>query len=125
MLPCWLVLHWSHFFFHHKLWLCPHSCLLLRLPTCYCCRCFDCTPQERQLLAEGVNSWQQNYFMPGTSDTGEGTRAKGVVGKGSLTTALLNLGKGLFVSTLAGSHYLGSDSVPAAALPAASLLVSC
>jgi hypothetical protein len=26
--------------------------------------------QERQLLAEGVNSWQQNYFMPGTSDTG-------------------------------------------------------
>lgn len=28
------------------------------------------TPQERQLLAEGVNGWQQNYFMPGTSDTG-------------------------------------------------------
>lgn len=26
--------------------------------------------QERQLLAEGVNTWQQNYFMPGTSDTG-------------------------------------------------------
>lgn len=29
--------------------------------------------QERQLLAEGVSGWQQNYFMPGTSDTGEQT----------------------------------------------------
>ncbi|WIA09707.1 hypothetical protein OEZ85_009091 [Tetradesmus obliquus] len=26
--------------------------------------------QERQLLAEGVNAWQKNYYMPGTSDTG-------------------------------------------------------
>lgn len=44
-----------------------------------CCWCNHCTSlQERQLLAEGVNGWQQNYFMPGTSDTGtdegEGSR---------------------------------------------------
>eukprot|EP00879_Flechtneria_rotunda_P013512 GHRR01014109.1.p1 GENE.GHRR01014109.1~~GHRR01014109.1.p1 ORF type:complete len:485 (+),score=156.42 GHRR01014109.1:529-1983(+) len=26
--------------------------------------------QERQLLAEGVAGWQQNYYMPGYSDTG-------------------------------------------------------
>ena len=26
--------------------------------------------QERLLLAEGVSSWQKNYYMPGTSDTG-------------------------------------------------------
>lgn len=32
--------------------------------------------QERQLLAEGVKGWQQNYFMPGTSDTGT-DRGKG------------------------------------------------
>eukprot|EP00878_Enallax_costatus_P019039 GHUV01020074.1.p2 GENE.GHUV01020074.1~~GHUV01020074.1.p2 ORF type:complete len:151 (+),score=48.51 GHUV01020074.1:1532-1984(+) len=26
--------------------------------------------QESELLAEGVSSWQKNYYMPGTSDTG-------------------------------------------------------
>jgi hypothetical protein len=30
-----------------------------------------CCCQERQLLAEGVTTWQKNYYMPGTSDTGE------------------------------------------------------